>query len=658
MRTGMVQTWAFDVCVRGASCLSVGLAVLGGCTSPAEDGDATVSVQPPPLEPSPSDAPAAGSPGMTSTPSPSSTVMPTVMPTVSPPGTESSTPAPPTQAPDEDVLLINPSLHNTVLGRPTDTSIAVSVLADAPGDQVYLEYSLTLSANQQALAEPISTTQAVTSAAGEPMVLELRDLTAHTKVYYRVMYRSGASGFVPDTLHSFRTQRAPGSVFSFGVQGDTHPERYNNKMYSDALMALTMAEVRNRQPDFYFMLGDDFSIEKIVQDFQEANYGPEYAFQKSVEGALPYEEYLATIAYPFERAMIVEGENAPQGNAAYRYLRENFLGMLANASALFLVNGNHEQAHAANLGGIFNNAAVWAADARLRYYPLPSVNAFYSGDADPLVSQNGYPTLEAPDTLLRDYYAFTWGDALFVTIDPYWHSERVSPDSSLYNGDKVGKWDATMGDTQYFWLKDTLERSTARWKFVFAHHINGDGRGGASSIPVQEWGGKLSEFITYRPTWPKPIHQLLVDTGVTVFFQGHDHLFSRETVDGVVYQAVPNPADNSYFAYNCTAYAPASIPWQGPAGYGVYSPDESVILPNTGFLHVTVSPESVRIDYIRTYREEDLAANANGSFTGAEVSGETAFSYSIPPQPGDDQAEDFVYTCRGDAPPEGWIYLP
>ena len=125
---------------------------------------------------------------------------------------------------------------------------------------------------------------------------------------------------------------------------------------------------------------------------------------------------------PFEQSMLVDGSGAPKGYAAYRELREQYFGLMGAATVLMLTNGNHEQAHLANLGGVFNNAAIWAADGRLKYYPQPAPNGFYSGDAGKLEARNGYPTLAASDGLLRDYYAFTWGDALFVTIDPYWHS--------------------------------------------------------------------------------------------------------------------------------------------------------------------------------------------------------------------------------------------
>ncbi|MFO0611102.1 MAG: metallophosphoesterase family protein [Polyangiaceae bacterium] len=551
-------------------------------------------------------------------------------------------------------VIVNPSIHNTVLGRPTDRSIAISVLPDQPGDAVFVELGKTVSSDLTSIVDGASS-PTLASPDGAPIVVELTGLSADTKYYYRVHFASGGQGDAPDHIHSFHTQRAPGRTFHFGVQGDTHPERFNNKMFHAELFALTMAEVQKRQPDLYFTLGDDFSIEKIIQNFKAANFPAGHTFQKAVEGAAPLSTYLGLPA-PFSEPMIVDGVSAPQSNAAYLEMREKYFGAMSGATALFLTNGNHEQAHLANLGGIFNNAAVWAADARLKYYPLPAPNDFYGGDTTALAAKNGYPTLAAADGLLRDYYAFTWGDALFVTLDPYWHSEEVSPDSTLFD-DPEPKWGATLGDAQYAWLKQTLETSDAKWKFVFAHHVNGNNRGAAAIVGVEEWGGEPG-FAQHRPGWDNPIHQLFADTHVTIFFQGHDHLFAREKVDGVVYQEVPNPGDNSYFAYNCDAYAPPSIQWSGPPGYGVYDPSYAVRLPNTGYLDVTVGPDAVRVDYVRTYRDVDLMTNPNQSFSGREKNGEVAFSYSLPASPTDTRPGDVPFTCSEAAPPPGWVYNP
>ncbi len=113
------------------------------------------------------------------------------------------------------------------------------------------------------------------------------------------------------------------------------------------------------------------------------------------------------------------------------------------------------------------------------------------------------------------------------------------------------------------------------------------------------------EFDEKRPKWELPIHQLMVKNGVTIFFQGHDHLFAHQQRDGLIYQSTPNPADASYQAFNREAYRSGDI------------------LPNSGYLRVAVSPLSVRVDYIRSYLPKDE--------TSEYKNGELAFSYTVKP---------------------------
>jgi hypothetical protein len=145
---------------------------------------------------------------------------------------------------------------------------------------------------------------------------------------------------------------------------------------------------------------------------------------------------------------------------------------------------------------------------------------------------------------------------------------------------------------------------------VFAHHVLGTGRGAVEMADLYEWGGKdrngESQFAKYRPGWELPIHQLMVKTGVTVFFQGHDHLFARQEKDGVIYQEVPNPADATYQAFNREAYRSGDI------------------LPDSGHLRVTVAPDAVKVDYVRAWLPADE--------TGDSRNGAVAFSYTARPR--------------------------
>lgn len=448
---------------------------------------------------------------------------------------------------------------NTVLGVPTDTSCTFNVFAQK-GMSAYVEYKA-LNATSYSKSDVLSSTQ------GDPILIELDGLTPNTRYSYIVYYKlPGKSDFASNPAKSFSTQKPPGSTFSFGVQGDSHPER-KGKMFNSDLYLRTMDNVYNANLDFYFTLGDDFSIDHLYEKKQVTKSNIESVYQ----------------------------------------LQRNYLGKLG--VPLFLVNGNHEQAAKCLLDGTAESGPVLAGNARIKYYPLPVPDEFYTGDTKE-VEHLGLP---------RDYYSFTWGDALFVVIDPYWHSD-VPVDSTVGGGKSEGKgkrdlWQMTIGDAQYKWLKETLEQSKSKHKFVFEHHVLGTGRGGIENAKSFEWGGYSQngkwEFDSKRPGWELPIHKLFVKTGVDIFFQGHDHIFTRQELDGVVYQSVPNPADETYTAFNKDAYKSGDI------------------LPNSGFLNVTVSGEKVKVDYARSFLAKDE--------TGSNKNGATAFSYTLG---GDSKGQD------------------
>jgi len=114
------------------------------------------------------------------------------------------------------------------------------------------------------------------------------------------------------------------------------------------------------------------------------------------------------------------------------------------------------------------------------------------------------------------------------------------------------------------------------------------------------WG-----FDSNRPGWGKPIHQIMVDNKVSVFFHGHDHFFGKQEKDGIVYQAVPQPSSRNINKITGSAY-----------GY-----KEGVLMEGRGYMQVSVSALECKIDYIRTYlASEEKPGRKNG---------EIAFSYTI-----------------------------
>lgn len=440
-----------------------------------------------------------------------------------------------------------------VLGRPTDTSVVANVVSPTAAN-AYIEFGITSGAYPARTAE-------ITLNANEPKEIELKGspLLANTRGYYRLRFKApGAATFDATPEYAFMTQRAPGSTFIFSVQGDSHPER-SKIMFDSAFYTRTLQTVAADGPDFFLTLGDDFSVDTINQNNPAAVTQPQVV-----------ERY--TIQRPY-------------------------LDVLGRTASIFLVNGNHEQAARYILDGTPNNVAVWAQNARNLFYAQPAPDTFYSGNSE-VVPNIG---------LLRNFYAWTWGDALFVTIDPYWGSP-VCVDNDFYGGNKRSDmWAVTHGDAQYFWLKTTLEQSKAKYKFVFAHHVMGTQRGGIDVASLYEWGGLNGNgtpgFAQRRPTWAKPIHQLMADNKVTIFFQGHDHIFVRQQLDGVTYQSLGNPADPNYSLFNSDAYATGER------------------FPNSGYARVTVAPTGVKVDYVRTYLPADESPT--------KKNGTVEFSYTV-----------------------------
>ena len=432
---------------------------------------------------------------------------------------------------------------NEVLGRPADSSVTMSVMFDVQ-TEVYWEYG-TISGNY-----PVTTTTFVADAA-TPLEVDFSNLLPDTRYYYRTRYRINGTwnAFTAGPERTFHTQRAVGSTFTFTIEADEH--LYDKKGVKN-MYKVCLANQAADHPDFMMTLGDIFGDD--------------------------HHPYTITSA---------------QLDSLHKDYRP-FLGTICHSVPFLICLGNHEGEFNYYLNQTPpNNMAVYATLWRKFYYPNPIPNHFYSGNPD--IEPYG---MDHPE----NYYSFTWGNALFVVLDVY----RYQCDTSA----KPENWAWTLGFPQYTWLKNTLESSQAQYKFVFAHHVRGQGRGALTNARYFEWGGYEMNgnytFATKRPGWSKPIHQLFVDNGVNVFFQGHDHLFAHEVLDNITYQEVPMAADSTYEIGML-------------ANAGAYTSDT---IPGTGHLRVIVSPSCVKVDFVRAYLPADTVS-------GEHHNGEVGFSYTI-----------------------------
>jgi len=435
-----------------------------------------------------------------------------------------------------------------LIGRPTASSITINVIPDAEIELFY-EYGTVSGAytGQSALG---------TAAAGVPYEVVISGLDADTLYYYRMRYHApgdGAEDWITRAEHTFRTQRAAGEAFSFDISSDAH---VNIMLGNVATWRQTIQNIASDNPDFLIDLGDTFAMDSVT--------------------------------------------TAAAANAAYLYARNpanNLLGSISPSIPIFLAAGNHEQQegwHLDDTGNPATSLPVLGTNAQKRYYLNPVPDGFYTGNTDT------YSYLEG-DHLHEDYYAWEWGDVLFVVIDPFWYTttkpftgnQGGGESSDTGSGDR---WDWTLGQQQFEWFKQTISESNATYKFVFAHHMVGGSddyvREGAIPAHLFEWGGYNLNgttwgFNTERPGWgDDPIHQLMIEYDVDAFFHGHDHQYAYEVRDGIVYQSLPS----------------AGFSGNGFNLYNEADPYTEKVLPSPGHLRVSISPEDGKavVAYVST----------------------------------------------------------
>jgi hypothetical protein len=266
-----------------------------------------------------------------------------------------------------------------MLGRPTDHSVTVNVI---PRTALEVRFESGTDTTYG------SVTPAETTAADVPHEAVIEGLLPDTRYFYRMRYVVLATD---DSLvgsgRTFHTQRTPGKTFSFAVEADPH--MVPGEGDSAEAFELTLANIASSNPDFLIDLGDNFMLDKwnVVND--------------------------DTIR---ERM--------------YQYRR--WWDEVCHSLPLYIVLGNHEGEQGWDLDSTPTSRPVLFNNARKLYFPNPVPDGFYSGDSIP----------EQFVDLREDYYAWEWGSALFVALDPFWHT-MTKPNQS---GDN---WDWTLGRNQY-----------------------------------------------------------------------------------------------------------------------------------------------------------------------------------------------------------------
>jgi hypothetical protein len=281
---------------------------------------------------------------------------------------------------------------------------------------------------------------------------------------------SDQNSYFPREEGSFITRRNPGSSFCFAVTADNHFHQIRNLQHEIRLLERTFQNIYEDNVDFHIDLGDSFCTD----------YG------------ITTDHHL-------------DISSQREGFVRYEVLRKLY-DKTHHSIPFYFVLGNHE----GELGFHFEALAKWSEIARKVYLPNPDAKTYPEGGSDD-----------------ENFYAFTWGDALFIMLDPFRYTirEPTASENSLE--------DWTLGQSQKNWLQETLENSNAKYTFIFIHHLTGGcpgfayGRGGKECLEMGEWGST--------------IHPMLIDNDVSIVFHGHDHAFADEVQDGIRYTLVPMP---------------------------------------------------------------------------------------------------------------------
>lgn len=357
---------------------------------------------------------------------------------------------------------------------------------------------------------------------------------------YQVRYKwRGAWLELPK--RTFVSQREPGEPFTVAFLADAHMFDYD--FYEGNIEGLRGAQslIAADRPDILFFLGDEI-----------------WAQYKWKYRGLSFSD-------PREASIFLWEE-----------FRLHYADLLANQMNCFVI-GNHD-----NHSGyrILSKTISAGIDIKKAYFPCPTHNTYPEGGEN-----NKFNFHESGDRLffspVENYYAFTWGDALFVVLD-------VETYTNLRQKPPRTPQDWTLGETQYAWLEQTLAQSSAPWKFLMSHHLVGgwdkDPDGYDGTVAYGRGGGMRYANVGEQ----RKIHKLMVEHDVTAFLYGHDHMFVRQVVDGISYICCgkPNVMDPRWWETPAWQYA-------YPEFYGV-----------PGYLRLHVHKDQfVRFEYVRSWRD-------------------------------------------------------
>ena len=122
----------------------------------------------------------------------------------------------------------------------------------------------------------------------------------------------------------------------------------------------------------------------------------------------------------------------------------------------------------------------------------------------------------------ESYYAFEWGNALFVSFNTMWQQDLTTERHIIS------------------WLNDTLANSNKPWKFVFMHQPVRNARFNTCNDCISDTSGRNELLEVFK------------NNKVDVVFAGHDHHYHCEMYDhdNPENRDVANPCPGNHFIYD------------------------------------------------------------------------------------------------------------
>lgn len=216
---------------------------------------------------------------------------------------------------------------NVIIGRPTDTSVTLSILLKDTANVVVSFGEAGRNLDRK------SGTVALRS--GEPGEVLLDGLKPDSNYEYRILDAVTGKPIIPEkTNGTFHTCRMQGSAFTFTVTADSHLDENCQPDLYTAVLKDTLTD----KPDFHIDLGDTF----------------------------------------------MTGKHGSRDSAALQYLAQRYyFGLIGHSAPIYLVPGNHdgEETFRPDFTGP-DGLAAWSCVQRKRFFPNPEPGTFYSGNTE------------------------------------------------------------------------------------------------------------------------------------------------------------------------------------------------------------------------------------------------------------------------------------